>query len=100
MRLAKFDAVQPIDNHPNALERPKLCTKTVLGRFLQDSSAQALKLGFIQPGWTPTRRYCTQRIDPALIEQRLPRIYGLPGYAHSERDFGRLLSFEQQSSRA
>lgn len=97
MRLAELDVVQPFDKHSHTLERPKLCTKAVLGRLLQNGSAQTFQLGLVQSGRTALRWHATQRFDPAFIEQGLPRVHGLPGHPHFECDFGRLFPLEQQS---
>jgi len=97
LRLAELDVVQPFDNHPHALERPKPCTKAVLGRLLQNGSAQAFQLGLVQSGRTASRRHRAQRINSAFIERGLPRVHGLPGHAHFECDFGRRFPFGQQS---
>jgi hypothetical protein len=52
LRLAELDVVQPFDKHSHTLERPKLCTKAVLGRLLQNGSAQTFQLGLVQSGRT------------------------------------------------
>ena len=97
LRLAEFDAVQPLDNHTDALERPQLGTKSVFGWLLQDGAAQVFKLGLIESGRATPRWHRAQRVNSTFIEQCLPRVHGLPRDTHVECNFGWCLAFLQKS---
>jgi len=44
LRLAELDTVQAVDDHANALERPQLRAKAVLGGVLQDGAPDFFEL--------------------------------------------------------
>ena len=85
VRLAELDAVLPLDEYAHALERPQLGAEAMLGRALQQRSAQRLQLLIVQTRWPASPGHRSQRVDATLIEQRLPCVHRLSRHTHGMR---------------
>ena len=100
LRLAELHAVQPLDNDTDALERPQIGAKAVLGGLLQNGAAHLVKLARVELGWPTPTGHRTQSFDAAFIQQPLPCVHRLARDAHRQRHFGGTLAREQHASGA
>jgi hypothetical protein len=92
LRLAKLDAVHPLDERAHSLERPQFGAEAMLGGFVQKRPSQRLQLRLIQACRTASRGHGAQRVDATFIEHRLPRVRRLPSHADRMRRLCRRLA--------
>ena len=71
----------------------------MLGRALQDDCSHRSELRRIKLGGASRFWHCPQSINTSFIKQPLPRLHGLPCYAHGKGYFGATLASLQHSCR-